>query len=134
MVHLYKFEDMEVWKESRKLTRAIRQICKRDRARRDFAFVDQITRAVRSISNNIAEGSDAMTIPEFIQFLGYAKRSAAEVRSHLFDALDEQYLQQKEFEDIVDQTKKVASMIARLIHHLQSLNPNLKRTFKQHTN
>ena len=100
MAHFYKFEDMEVWKEGRKLSRAIRQICGRERVKRDFAFVDQITRAARSVMTNIAEGSDAMTIPEFIQFLGYAKRSAVEVRSHLYDAIDEKYIIQQEFNDL----------------------------------
>lgn len=134
MAHFYKFEDMEVWKEARDLSRLVRQVCKRESVKRDFTFVDQITRSVRSITTNIAEGSDAMTIPEFIQFLGYAKRSASEVRSHLFDALDEQYISRLELENMADRTKKIGSMIARLIHHLQSLNPNLKRTFKQNTN
>lgn len=130
----YAFENIEAWKESRKLVRCIRQVCKREHARRDFSFVDQITKASRSISANIAEGSDAMTIPSFIQFLGYAKRSAVEVRSHLYDALDEGYVTRLEFEELVDLAKKISSMIAKLIHHLQSLNPDLKRTYKKGTN
>ncbi len=131
MTKFYAFEDMNVWQEARSLTRIIRAICKRSNAARDFAFVDQITRSVRSISANIAEGSDAMTSPEFIVFLGYAKRSAAEVRSHLFDALDEKYITQEEFTSLAEECRKVQRMIASLIHHLQTLDPKLKRTFKQ---
>lgn len=127
------FEDMEVWRESRRLLRSVRQICKRERACRDFAFVDQITRAARSISTNIAEGCDAMTIPAFIQFLGYSKRSSAEARSHLYDALEEKYVSQKEFDELTDQTKKICSMIAKLMHHLQSQDRRRPRTFKDHT-
>lgn len=131
MAHFYDFEDMNIWKESRQLLRMIRAICKCELVSRDFNFVDQITRAARSISTNIAEGSDSMTIPECIQFLGYAKRSAVETRSHLYDALEERYVTKEEFEKIADHTKKISSMIASYIHHLQSLNPALKRTFKQ---
>lgn len=134
MTHFYNFEDMEIWKESRKLLRTVRDICKRETVKRDFNFIDQITRSTRSISTNIAEGSDAMTIPEFIQFLGYAKRSAVETRSHFYDALEEQYISKDEFEKMTDHAKKVSSMIASYIHHLQSLNPNMKRTFKQNSN
>jgi four helix bundle protein len=109
-------------------------ICKRERARKDFAFVDQVTRGARSVSANIAEGSDAMTIPEFIQFLGFAKRSAAEVRAHLYDAFDEEYISLKEFDSLCSQTQKIGAMLAKLIHHLQSRNQQYKRTYKQSTN
>ena len=109
----------------------IRSICKREKVKRDFSFIDQITRAARSVSANIAEGSDAMSVPEFIQFLSIAKRSAAEVRSHLYDAIDEQYIDQKEFDQLADTSKKICSMLAKLIHHLQTLDPDVKRTRKQ---
>ena len=122
---------MRVWQKSRVLVRAIRAICKREATQKDWSFIDQITSAVRSISANIAEGSDAMTTPEFINFLGYAKRSATEVRSHLYDALDEQYISHDEFKNLVDQTYSITRMLASLIHYLQSINPNLKRTFKE---
>lgn len=71
-----------------------------------------------------------MTIPAFIQFLGYSKRSAAEVRSHLFDALDERYVSRAEFDELVDQAKKICSMIAKLIHYLQTQDSRIPRTFK----
>lgn len=125
------FEDMECWKEARALIRKVRAICKRIPASRDFSFCDQITRAARSIAANIAEGSDALTTPEFISLLGYAKRSSSEVRSHLYDALDEHYVTQEEFELLQDQCRKIQSMIAKLIHYLQSLSQSFKRTYKR---
>ncbi|MBU0766288.1 four helix bundle protein [Patescibacteria group bacterium] len=125
------FEEMSVWQESRDLTRSVIEICKREKVKRDFAFIDQITRAARSISANIAEGCDAQTNAEFIQFLGYAKRSASEVRSHLYDGIDEAYISKEEFTQLADKTKKIGSMIAKLIHHLQSLPVSYKRTYKQ---
>ena len=70
MAQFRTIEEIEVWQESRVLVRAIRTVCKRPAACHDFTFVNQITGAVRSISANIAEGNDAMTNPEFIQYLG----------------------------------------------------------------
>ena len=130
MPQFYSFEDIESWKESRKLLWSIRQVCKREHVKRDYNFIDQITASARSISANIAEGNDAMTPLEFIQFLGYAKRSAAETRSHFYDALDERYISQKEFVELTMQTRKICGMLAKLIHHLQAekLRP---RTFRQ---
>ncbi|MDO8649587.1 MAG: four helix bundle protein [Candidatus Peregrinibacteria bacterium] len=131
MAQFRSFEEMEVWQEGRMLVRSIRGICKRVSVRRDFPFIDQVTRSARSICANIAEGNDAMTIPEFISFLANAKRSAAEVRSHLYDAVDEEYITTEEFKKLSDQCKKIASMLAKLIHHLQSLDPKLKRTYTE---
>lgn len=131
MTQFRNFEDIQVWQESRILVRTVRKICKKECARKDFAFVDQITRSARSVSANIAEGNDSLTIPAFIEFLGYAKRSCAEVRSHLYDAIDEQYISQQEFTIYADQTKKICSMIAKLIHHLQALDMRTKRTLKR---
>ena len=112
------FENLEIWKEARKLVREIRAICKKPPAKNDSGFVDQITRSVRSISANIAEGAEAQTNPEFIQFLGYAKRSAGEVRAHLYDALDEQYINQEHFNRLVDQAAKLGRMIGSMIRYL----------------
>lgn len=120
MPTFHSFEEIDAWQESRVLVRCIRKICKRVRVSKDFAFIDQITRAARSVSANIAEGNDSLGNKEFIRFLGYSKRSCAEVRSHLFDALDEEYVSQVEFEKLCDLTRKICSMLAKLIHHLQN--------------
>lgn len=124
------FEEINAWQESRILIRSIRSICIKSNVKRDFAFIDQITRASRSISANIAEGFESITTPEFITFLSYAKRSAGEVRSHLYDALDANYISKEEFEQLAEQTKRIVKMIAKLIHYLQTLNPHIRRTLK----
>lgn len=121
------FEDMEVWQQSRTLIRAIRDICRRESARKDYAFVDQITRSARSIAASIAEGNDALTTREFIQYLGHAKRSSAEVRSHLYDALDEGYISKEEFDHLVVQAKSIAARIASLIRYLQATDMKRRR-------
>lgn len=125
------FEEMRVWQDSRILNQKIRAICKQQNVVSDWSFVSQITRAARSISANIAEGSDSMTNPEFINFLGYAKRSTTEVRSHLYDARDEQYISESEFKELTKMAHSISRMLAKLIHHLQSRDPVMKRTFKE---
>lgn len=131
MAQFRTFEEIEAWKESRIFLHNIRAICARPNVKRDFSFVDQITRSARSISANIAEGNDALTIPEFITCLGISKRSAAEVRSHLHDALDEKYISATEYEKLNALGLKIQRMTAKLIHHLQSLDPAMRRTFKR---
>lgn len=63
---LLDFEEMEVWQDGQDLAVNVYEDfvnC------RDFTFVDQIKRAAVSISNNIAEGAERSTKPEFARFL-----------------------------------------------------------------
>lgn len=118
------FEEIVAWQDARDLTRMVRLFCKRAIEKKDWGWVDQISRSSISIMANIAEGNDATTNPEFIVFLGYAKRSSAEVRSHLYCGLDEEYLTQEEFERAADLTKKIGAQLAKLMLYLkQNSNP-----------
>jgi len=121
------FEEIQAWQESRKLVRSVRAICKQEMVRKDFTFIDQITRAARSVSANIAEGNDSLNVKDFVNFLGYAKRSAAEVRSHLYDAFDEKYISKQEFDALNLLADRIGKMIARLIQYLHSLHQKPKR-------
>ncbi len=112
------FEEIEAWKEARELTRIVRKFSRVAIQKRDWSWADQISGAAASIMANIAEGNDSTTNAEFIQFLGYAKRSDAEVRSHLYYGFDEGYLSSIEFEDASARTKKIGGQLAKLIHYL----------------
>ncbi|MSR86607.1 four helix bundle protein [Candidatus Peribacteria bacterium] len=127
MTPSHKFEDMEIWQEARLLVREVRSICRHPNVRKDFTFIDQITRAARSIMYNVAEGAEAQTNPEFIQFLGYAKRSAGEVRAQLYDALDEQYIDQETFRKLKELTEKLGRMIGGFIRYL-SARPSFRNS------
>ena len=120
-----RFEDIEAWQEARNLTRIVYEITHTDRFRRDFGLTDQIRRASVSIMANIAEGFDAGSDTEFIRFLGYALRSATEVQSHLYVALDQTYIAPDEFQHLTQQTIVVKNLISGFIRYL-------KRTKRTH--
>ncbi|RUA07194.1 MAG: four helix bundle protein, partial [Flavobacteriia bacterium] len=89
---------------------------------KDFDLKRQIRRASISISSNIAEGFERNTDKEFIQFLYYAKGSAGEVRSQLFLALDLNYLEQSEFDQLNNGITNISKMISGLIKYLDKSN------------
>ncbi len=122
------FEDIEAWQGARSLARIVRQLCVCAIARKDWAWADQISRAALSVMANIAEGNDASTNPEFLVFLGYAKRSAAEVRSHLYYGLDEKYVTETEFADVSERTRKIGAQIAKLMQYLRQHDQSQRLT------
>jgi len=61
--------------------------------KKDYPLVDQITRAAISVMNNIAEGWASQSNNEFIRFLKYSRRSAAEVQNCLYIAKDQGYVE-----------------------------------------
>jgi len=108
------FEEIEAWQKARQLTRGIYKLSAEGPFSKDFAMKDQIRRASVSIMSNIAEGFDRGGSKEFIQFLSVAKGSAAEVKSQLYVALDQHYLDESVFKELFS----IADETSRIIHGL----------------
>lgn len=115
-----KFEDIESWKVARELTNSIYNITKTNKFNKDFGLKDQIQRAAVSVMANIAEGFDSRSDKHFINFLNYAYRSATEVQSLLYVALDQEYLSEDEFEKLYSEAKKIHGLIGGLIKYLST--------------
>ena len=118
MARIERFEDIEAWKMARELTKAIYQITETGQFARDFALRDQIRRAAISILSNIAEGFERGGNKEFLQFLSVAKGSCGEVRAQLYIALDQRYINEAMFAELLEQTIKVSRLIAGLMKYL----------------
>ena len=113
------FEDLEIWKDARLLTKAIYRMTQDGGFAKDFALRDQIRRAAVSILSNIAEGFERGGNQEFIQFLYVAKASCGEVRSQIYVALDQSYLEQKDCEELTTSFRRLSIMISNLIDYLK---------------
>jgi four helix bundle protein len=112
------FEDLRAWQSARKLTKSIYGISGTGKFARDFGLRDQIRRAAASVMLNIAEGFDAGSDPKFVQFLGYARRSASEVQAALYAALDQSYVSEEEFRAFYEQALSCKKQINALITYL----------------
>ena len=110
---------MEIWKESRRLTREIYGLSKTEKFSKDFGLRDQMRRAVISIMSNIAEGFERGGNQEFVQFLYIAKSSCGELRSQLYVALDQEYIDQSVAGNLFIILKRLSIMIKHLIDHLK---------------
>lgn len=118
MATITKFEDLEIWKEARRLSLFIFQYSQKELFAKDFRLKDQIRAAAGSIMDNIAEGFERSSRLEFINFLSYLKGSCGEVKSQLYRAKDQQYISEVEFNEAYVAYDKLASNIAGFISYL----------------
>lgn len=109
-----RFEDLIAWQKARKLTRTIYQVSQQGAFAKDFGLSGQIQRAAVSIMSNIAEGYERDSRREFYRFLSIAKASCAEVRSQLYIAFDNGYLEQIIFDKAIDQAEEVGRIVGGL--------------------
>lgn len=119
LAKIERFEEIEAWKAARLLTKTVYDLSNQGGFSRDFALRDQIRRAAVSIMANIAEGFERGGDKEFLQFLSLAKASCAEVRSHLYVAMDQSYLDAKQLDERLEQAKGVSRMISGFMDYLR---------------
>jgi four helix bundle protein len=114
MALIKKFEDIIAWQEARKLVANVYKLTSSGFLAKDFGMRDQLQRAAVSAMTNIAEGFDCESKNEFARFLSIARRSAVEVQSLLYAALDVGYINEQAFKAEYQQAEKTKALIGGL--------------------
>ena len=122
MTVLRRFEDIDAWQKARQLSNMVYEYTKQDAFKKDYSLCDQIRRAAVSVMSNIAEGFDRGGNKEFIQFLSIAKGSTSEIESQLYIALDNNYISQKQFNEIIEISTSTKSLLSGFIRYLKNTN------------
>lgn len=117
---MYKrFEDLKVWQLARKFRQEIYVLSKIFPKEEMFALTTQIRRAVYSITSNIAEGHGRYHYQENIQFCRTSRGSLNEVLDHLYTALDNGYIEEKDFQKLYDKGREIEKILNGYISFLQ---------------
>ena len=124
-----RFEAIEAWQLARELTQRTYRPSRRGEFARDAALRNQISRACVSITSDIAEGFERHTRADFARFLDVAKASNAEVRSQLYVALDEAYVDQDDFDALYEPSSHVGGKLGGLLRYLRSTRSSQPFTF-----
>jgi four helix bundle protein len=120
MATIKRFEDLEIWQESRRLSKEIILLSKTTDLKTDFKLKGQIKSSSGSVMDNIAEGFERNGNGEFKQFLSVAKGSAGESRSQLYRVFDNDYITEEKLNMLVADYEKLSIKIHNFITYLNN--------------
>jgi four helix bundle protein len=114
------FEEFDVYKKGIQLAKLVFKLLENKTFEREYGFKDQIKRAVISITNNIAEGSEYNNNKQFIRYLKISKGSCAEVRSMLIVSRELGFCSQIEIEESYKTSIEISQNLSNFIKYLST--------------
>ncbi|PKP44285.1 MAG: four helix bundle protein [Bacteroidetes bacterium HGW-Bacteroidetes-13] len=114
------FEEFEVYQKGILLAKIVFKLLDNKAFEREYGFKDQIKRAVISITNNIAEGSEYNNNRQLIRYLKISKGSCAEVRSMLILSRELDLCSQTEIEESYKTSIEISQNLSNFIKYLNS--------------
>ena len=107
----YAFENLNAWKEARKLVVSVYQLLDGFPKFEKYALCDQIRRSIVSVPSNLAEGSGRISTKEQLHFYEIAYGSLMEAYNQLILAADLHYIGDDNLNELRPQIDTVARMM-----------------------
>ncbi len=119
MDNLKSFEDLNCWKEAVLLRKDLKTLIDSFPKQEDYRLKDQLSRCLRSVTNNIAEGYGRFNYQENIQFCRISRGSLYETIDHLIIAAEENYISAVELNNRKEQINKCLAILNGYINYLK---------------
>lgn len=126
MATLKSFEELDVWKECRLLRIRISELTLKFPKQEEYRLKDQLLRASRSVTANIAEGYGRFHFQENIQFCRQARGSLSEIKDHLITAVDEGFITNNDLTEFKELVEKCTRMLNGYISYLKASKTDSK--------
>jgi len=107
----FKFERLIVWQKAMELGEDINTFTSTFPSKEEYNLSSQIRRAADSMALNTSEGSIVQSAPEYKNFLGYSRRSLAEVVTCLHKAKLRKYITSDEFSNLYEYSFNLMNML-----------------------
>lgn len=111
--------DLKVWQISVDLVETVYRLSRDWPNHELYGLVSQARRASVSVPANIAEGAGRKSTGEFIQFVGIARGSLAELETLLVVAGRLDYLEREPLEHLLTDIAEVGRMLSGLMQSLR---------------
>ncbi len=112
------FKELEVWKACHELRVIIWKSVKNFPSEEKYRLADQMIRASRSATTQIAEGYGRFHFQENIQFCRISRGSLFELIDHLSVAFDSEYISELEYNDMEQKTVRCIQILNGYINYL----------------
>ena len=113
------FTDLEVWKKARVFRNNIFALTAGFPKVERYALTDQLLRASRSITANLAEGHGRFHYQENIRFCRIARGSLFEVLDHLICAADSKYITNEQLKAFKEDCEEINRILNGYIGYLK---------------
>ncbi|MCK9612201.1 MAG: four helix bundle protein [Bacteroidales bacterium] len=117
-------EDLEVWKRTRELRKKISILTKSFPIEEKYKLTDQLLRASRSCTANLAEGYGRFHFQESIQYCRQARGSLYETIDHITCAFDEAYIDKEILKDLKNEIYNCIKILNGYIQYLKNKKEN----------
>ncbi|MCK5370041.1 MAG: four helix bundle protein [Cyclobacteriaceae bacterium] len=119
---LKSFEELECWKACKIVKDDITKIIKTFPDSEKYDLIDNMKRAARSTTRNIAEGFGRHHHKENAQFCRISRGSLYELIDDLITSKDENYFDDKVYEDLRIKIENALKILNGYIRYLSNIN------------
>ena len=116
------FEELDCWQAARDAGKLIRGFIKKLPTSERYDLIDNMRRASRSSTRNIAEGFGRDSTKEYLRFLNISIGSLFELQTQLEISKNIEYLTKEEYTILYDDSREVERMLVSFINKIKERN------------
>ncbi len=116
------YNDLDVWKESRKLVKLIYDLTKNFPQEEIYGLTNQMRRCAVSVPSNIAEGCGRNHVKDSVQFFYISRGSLFELETQLYLSFDQNYIDEPTLKALIENATTCKKLLNGFINYYQTLN------------